>query len=217
MNLPRNLRNKPEYVLLVGILPGPSEATNVNGFLTPLVNELNEFWNGIQLEVYNSTVKKTVKCALLCASCDLPADRKLCAFLSYTAHQGCSRCQKSFSQDYAGFDREKWVKRTRVDHVETVGKIKSCMTKKSVADIESRTGYRYTELLKLPYFSPTRMLAVDPMHNLFLGSGKHILKDIWIDRCILPESKFDLIQCRIDKIVAPPDIQRFASWLAGVF
>ena len=27
---------------------------------------------------------------------------------------------------------------------------------------------------KLPYFDPTRMLIVDPMHNLFLGSAKHI-------------------------------------------
>lgn len=58
MNLPRNLRNKPENVLLVGILPGPSEPANISGFLTPLVNELNEFWNGKQLEVYGSVTKK---------------------------------------------------------------------------------------------------------------------------------------------------------------
>ncbi len=51
MNLPRHLRNKPENVLLVGILPGPSEATNLNGFLKPLVNELNEFWEGILLNI----------------------------------------------------------------------------------------------------------------------------------------------------------------------
>ncbi len=52
------------------------------------------------------------------------------------------------------------------------------------------------------------MLAVDPMHNLFLGSAKHILKDIWIENGIIPEAKFDLIQQRIDKVVVPPDIGR---------
>ena len=162
MNLPRNLRNKTENVLLVGILPGPSEPTNINGFLTPLVNELNEFWKGILLKVHGSTTKKTVRCALLCASCDLPAGRKLCGFLSYNAHQGCSRCRKSFSPNYAGFDRDKWVKRTRGEHLDIARKLKSCMTKKAVTEIESKTGYRYTELLRLPYFNPTRMLAVDP-------------------------------------------------------
>ncbi len=45
------------------------------------------------------------------------------------------------------------------------------------------------------------MLVVDPMHNLYLGSGKHILKDVWIDRGITIESNFVLIQGRIDKIV----------------
>ena len=52
MNLPRNLRNKPENILLVGILPGPSEPTNINGFLKPLVDELKEFWIGKELEIY---------------------------------------------------------------------------------------------------------------------------------------------------------------------
>ncbi len=31
-----------ENVLLVGIIPGPSEPTNLDGFLAPLVKELNE-------------------------------------------------------------------------------------------------------------------------------------------------------------------------------
>ena len=68
MNLPRNLRNKPENLLLVGIFPGPSEPTNINGFLKPLVDELEEFWIGKELEIYGCSSKKNVRCALLCAS-----------------------------------------------------------------------------------------------------------------------------------------------------
>ena len=41
MNLPRHLRFKRENVLLLGILPGPSEPSHdINSYLTPLVNEL---------------------------------------------------------------------------------------------------------------------------------------------------------------------------------
>ncbi len=61
------------------------------------------------------------------------------------------------------------------------------------------------------------MLVVDPMHNLFLGSGKHILKDVWIDRSITIESNFVLIQGRIDKIVVPTDIGRIPHKIRSGF
>lgn len=96
----------------------------------------------------------------------------------------------------------------------TVSKISSCNTKSAVSAIESGTGYRYTELLRLPYFSPCRMLAIDPMHNLFLGSGKHILKDIWIKRGLISESQFDLIQ---NRIICPPDIGRIPNKIKSAF
>ena len=41
MNLPRNERFKTENVILVGVIPGPSEPKlNVNPYLSPLVDEL---------------------------------------------------------------------------------------------------------------------------------------------------------------------------------
>ena len=222
MNLPRNLRNKQENVFLVGLLPGPSEPSNINGFLEPLVNELNEFWQGKELKIYNESGKKLVRCALLCASCDLPAGRKLCGLLSYSARMGCSRCKKSFSGtvgqlNYSGFNRDTWIKRNELEHRRTVSKISSCNTKSAVSEIESRTGYRYTELLRLPYFNPSRMLAIDPMHNLFLGSGKHIVKNIWIQRGLISESQFDLIQDRTDRIICPPGIGRIPNKINSGF
>ena len=45
-NLPRNIRYKPENIILVGIMPGPKEAScNINSYLGPLVLELQEAWN----------------------------------------------------------------------------------------------------------------------------------------------------------------------------
>ncbi len=55
------------------------------------------------------------------------------------------------------------------------------------------------------------------MHNLFLGSGKHILKDVWIDHGITIESNFVLIQGRIDKIVVPTDIGRIPHKIRSGF
>ena len=43
MNLPRSARYKPENVIVVGILPGPSEPSDINSFLDTLVDELNAF------------------------------------------------------------------------------------------------------------------------------------------------------------------------------
>ena len=55
------------------------------------------------------------------------------------------------------------------------------------------------------------------MHNLYLGTGKHILKDIWSDREIIRESKFDEIQDRIDRMVVPPDIGRIPNKIKSSF
>jgi hypothetical protein len=34
------------------------------------------------------------------------------------------------------------------------------------------------------------MAIVDPMHNLFLGTAKHILKGVWIDKGLITENFF---------------------------
>ena len=172
LNLPRSERYKPENVILVGILPGPSEPSDINSFLDPLVKELKTFWIGTELEVYGDSSKKVVRCALLCASCDLPAGHKLCGFLSDNAHYGCSRCFKYFpgsagEMDYSGFDRDNWPRRTVAQHRRAASEILKCNTKASIATKESGSGYRSTKLLELPYFNPTRMLVIDPMHTTF--------------------------------------------------
>ena len=91
MNLPRTLRYKLENLIIIGNIPGLKEPEHdINSFLYPLVNELSDFWSGVTMQVPTKpgTVEKTIKCALVCVSCDLPAARKVCGFLSYTARLG---------------------------------------------------------------------------------------------------------------------------------
>jgi len=83
--------------------------------------------------------------------------------------------------DYSGFQRENWNLRTIAVHRQATMKLRSVSTRSALQEGESESGCRYSVLLKLPYFDAPRMLIVDPMHNLFLGSAKHYLKAVWIE------------------------------------
>lgn len=65
-------------------------------------------------------------------------------------------------------------KRTNEDHRKHCQEIGAIFqeegAKTALDDAVSSKGVCYTEL---PYFDPTRFRVVDPMHNLFLGTGKH--------------------------------------------
>ena len=180
-NLPRSLRYKPENILLVGIMPGPKEASsNINSYLGPLVQELEEAWkNGFSL-MNAHQVPITVRLALSCIACDIPASRKVSGFLGHTASLGCNKCYKKFSAsfgqpcDYSVFDRNNWPLRTGQLHRQHVQEVLKETTKTGISAAESRYGVRYSILLSLPYFDPVRFTAIDTMHNLFLGTGKRM-------------------------------------------
>ena len=65
----------------------------------------------------------------------------------------------------------------------------------------------YLTFVKLSYFDPPRMLAVDPMHNVFLGSGKHMLC-LWKIKELVTEQYYSLIQNHITSFVVPSDVGR---------
>ena len=145
MNLPRHLRYKRKNMLLIGIIPGPSEPRDINTFLQALVKELQDFWHGIPLTVQSgvsASEQVLIRCALLCVACDIPAGRKVCGFLSHSAAKGCSKCSKVFSGGvssmcYAGFDRSHWTPRTNVSHRKDVDEVMKCRTMTERAKMEA--------------------------------------------------------------------------------
>jgi len=191
MNLPRSVHFQQENVMLVGILPGPHEPSkDINSYLNPFVDELLLYLEGIYMNVDGFVDKQKIRCALLCVTSDIPAGRKACGFVGHNAHYGCTKCLKKFTStignmNFSGFDHGSWQTRTVNLHKEAVRCIMNCSTKTSQQKIESETGFHYSFLLRLPYFDSTRMLVIDPMHNLYLGSAKHNLKAIWIDKLLL--------------------------------
>ena len=186
MNLPRQLRFKYENILIIGLIPGPKEQQHdINPFLRPLVSELLRFFDGIEMNVTDEGTMCMIKCVLLCITCDIPAGRKVCGFMGHSAKLGCSKCYKQFSGSFgsknvSGFNRTNWTPRTEKKHRADVKKIFQCKSKSEQSKLESELGCRYSVLLKLPYFNPIRMCPVNPMHNLYLGTSKHMIK-IWIE------------------------------------
>lgn len=76
---------------------------------------------------------------------------------------------------------------------------------------ESELGCRYSALLELPYFDPVRMLMIDPMHNLFLGSAKHVTRNIWIARGVLSSEKLEVVHKRLQGVQLPAYLGRFPT------
>ena len=126
-----------------------------------------------------------VRGALLCVARDIPAARKVCGFCGHRALRGCSRCKKVFPTerfgdmpDYSGFKHEEWELRTLSDHRKSAQKHQTANTIAEQKTIERESGCRYSVLLELPYFDPIRMCIVDPMHNLLLGTARHMMS-VW--------------------------------------
>ena len=86
LNLPRALRFKRENIILYGLIPGRSEPLlNINTYLEPLVKDLLVLWKGVLLNTKNYS-KESFREVLVNVSCDVPAGRKVCDFLSHNAN-----------------------------------------------------------------------------------------------------------------------------------
>lgn len=72
---------------------------------------------------------------------------------------------------------------------------------------ESKYGVRYSVLLSLPYFDPIRFSAIDTMHKLYFGTGKHGFKE-WVSRNILTKEKLGCIDQKACCFKEPAGIGR---------
>jgi len=150
LNLPYYCRFKRENVILLGIIPGPSEPSrDINQYLEPFVSELKQFFTGIQMKIHGVSEPKVVRCLLLGVACDMPAGRKACGFLRHSALLGCTKCYKVFpggvgSRDYSGFDGDRWQGRMNEKHRSHIQEIQAKTTITARNELESKYGCRYS-------------------------------------------------------------------------
>ena len=221
-NLPREVRFKRENMLYLGLLPGPNEVKlhNINHYLSPIIDELLELWNGFDLPSTNLyPAGKRIRMAVICCSNDIPAARKLCGHIS--ALVGCHRCHKKANIigrkfNYGGFDEmtEWFVQKDPNEHRRNAERWRLCKSKHERKQHVSETHVRWSELLRLPYFDLIRFLVVDPMHNLFLGIAHWIVKRLWIDGGKITKTHLRLMEKRANKIKVPVDLGRKPTKIA---
>jgi len=150
-NLPREIRFRKEYMLTLGLLPGPNEVKlhKINHYLSPIVDELLEFWNGVEIPAAG----KNIRLALICCSNDIPAARKLCGHIS--ALVGCHRCYKRANSNnenklnFGGFDdMDDWfIEKDLEEHQRNAKDWRLCRSEEERKRHVSSTHVRWTELL----------------------------------------------------------------------
>ena len=158
-NLPRHLRYPQENLILIALIPGPKEPKlQMNSYLTPLVEELEDLWYGTMLtaSLPSGSIPIRIRAALSCIACDIPASRKVCAFLCHNAKLGCNKCLKIFPQRegqgkstvtvYGGFDRANWNLRSNKQHREAVKKLIDAKSITALRKAESNYGVRHSVL-----------------------------------------------------------------------
>ena len=222
MNLPRSQRFLPENVIICAIIPGPNEPKhNINSCMRKMVDELLILWKGVVFTLSTFPLPVRIRAALLCVTADIPATRKACGFTSHNSSRGCSKCLKHFQiavgkpSDYGGYDRENWNLRTN-EHRGENGMKHVAKTKKERKNIEREKGVRYSVLNELSYFDCVRFHTIDPMHNLLLGTAKHVM-NIWIKNGLISNNQFDEIQQCVDSFSVPSDIGRIPYKISSGF
>ena len=223
MNLPLGERFKRANTIVVRITPGPDEPSSLNPYLVPLVSDLKELWeDGIEVCHSGSpSVPENFFAAVLLVACDVPAARKLCGFLGLGARRGCSKCKKEFipgehfgsKMNFGGF--ENCLLRTNIEHRCEAREILAEDKYQGREDKQTKYGTWYSELMQLEYFDCIRFTIIDPMHNLFLGAPKHLMKNVWLPNKILKRNDLKSIQELIDNMKVPSNMGRIPNKIAS--
>ncbi|EIW56992.1 uncharacterized protein TRAVEDRAFT_106431, partial [Trametes versicolor FP-101664 SS1] len=159
-------------IYLAGVMPGPKSPSldQVNHFLRPLVQELNVFWSrGVH---YTRTAcrprGRLTKCAAFPLICDLAAARKTSGQASHSSAMFCSFCQL-LKPSINNLDKASWPRRDCNAFRRCAEEWKAAPSERRREQLFKISGIRYSTLLDLPYWRPTRYVVIDTMHNLFLG------------------------------------------------
>lgn len=175
LNLPLDVRYKPENMYIAGIIPGPVEPhlTELNHYIRPLVDDLCTSWErGVR---YSQTAcypnGRDTRSAAALAACDLPGARKLSQCAGHGSHFYCSVCScwHLSTIGRTDFDSPDWLPKDPSLCRGYAEAWKNAATDNLQARLFKAHGFRWSQLWRLPYWDPSRMLVVDPMHCLLEG------------------------------------------------
>ena len=183
LNLPLDIRYKPEN-MYVCIIPGPKEPhlTELNHYLRPLIDDLSTSWErGVFFTRTGNYPKgRHSRCAIACAVCDLPAARKLSQSANHNSHFYCTFCNCFHTKTLGRTDFESpdWMRKDITELRKSAEEWKNASTAREQVNLFQRKGVRWSEMWRLPYWDPTRMLVVDTMHCLLEGLAQFQFREV---------------------------------------
>ncbi|CAG8726317.1 10797_t:CDS:2, partial [Ambispora leptoticha] len=202
--------------------PNEPSKHQINNYLAPIVDELIELSSGIKLPAtFEYKEGRRIYVALILSANDVPAARKICGHASHAIK--CHRCPKRAKYDcetkrnhYSGFENmDEWFKPIDISqNFKAANEWLSCKNKKERDDHVKRTRIRWSELYRLKYFDPVKFMVVDPMHCLFLGIGKWIMKQCLLNNNKLSRDQLIIIEKRISNVKVSSEIRRIPSKVA---
>ena len=83
-------------------------------------------------------------------------------------------------------------------------------TRSSQKAAESELGVGFNSLLHLLLYDPIRSIAIDVMHNLFLGTGKHVF-NLWISDNLISKEELIEIDNNSKPFIVPNNIGRLPT------
>ncbi|KLO03996.1 hypothetical protein SCHPADRAFT_799414, partial [Schizopora paradoxa] len=173
LNLPPSFRNRPEYVFLASIIPGPREPSGdrVNGYLEIVIEQFKRSYEhgtffSKTFAHPNGVLERSI-IALFIA--DLPGARKCGGMASYSSKKNfCSTCYLSLD-DINNVNMKTWVKRDLESFKRHARQWKETQSVGVRKKLYKEHGVRWSAFLALPYWDPLQAVIIDGMHNLFLG------------------------------------------------
>lgn len=139
--------------------------------------------------------------------------------MGHSALKACNECLKYFKRNgdqtyYSGFDLDSWPCRTSADHRINARQYLQCITKAERKQFEHEHGLRFFVLLDLPYFDIIATCAIDPMHNLYLGTSKHVM-EVW--QKANSAKDVSVIQDKVNSMIPPSDVGSIPAKISSNF
>ncbi|KAJ7080261.1 hypothetical protein C8R44DRAFT_653822 [Mycena epipterygia] len=176
MNLDDDIRYKPD-ALYVSIIPGMNEpdVEEIPHYVRPLIDVFAVGWErGLHFSpTGRSSTGRDVDLAIIISVNDLPAARKISGTAGTSSHFFCTVCDCYHLKNVWNTDFQNW-KRRDVNHLRQNAfawrDAKTLAQRKKIFEV---SGVRWSELWRLPYWNPTRMLVIDGMHCVLEGIVKY--------------------------------------------
>ncbi|KIY61204.1 hypothetical protein CYLTODRAFT_325814, partial [Cylindrobasidium torrendii FP15055 ss-10] len=168
-------------IYFVGIVPGPKQPSleEINGFLEPLVDELLAGWkDGFYITKTASwPFGCLVRVMLGPIIADLPAAAQLTGMSGHSSTRWCFYCDSTRVQ--SDDLNTAMPLRNMHDHRRHAEEWRTAASTAKAQECWDRNQVRWSELLRLPYFDPTKFTTLDDLHLFMHRLMERHLREIW--------------------------------------